>query len=81
MYLSYYLHLIPRCDLFTADLSTIENGDLGTGGYCIPKNSWYPQYQYCCDLYQYFTNRDGTEKQGTNFPRCNFMNYTRTDGP
>ena len=68
-----------RCSTFTADMSRVQNEELGSGGYCVPKRQRYPQYKYCCDLEQYFTLPDGNEtpRQDINFPRCRSMNLTR----
>jgi len=69
------------CRTFTADLSTVQTEQLGSGGYCVPKIQRYPQYKYCCDLEQYFTlpDENGTPRQEINFPRCHSMNTTRND--
>jgi len=69
------------CETFSSDLSLVGTGELGTGGYCVPEHQMKPQYQYCCDLQQYFTTLEEEPRpsQDIAFPRCNIMNYTRTD--
>ena len=80
--------LFPRCDAFSADLSTIEVGELGSGGFCVERRGFFRQHQYCCDLDQYFTDIDwitgGTvrkEESKIAFPRCDesIMIFDRTD--
>ena len=68
-----------RCDTYTKDLSNVETGraGLGSGGYCKSRRERFPQYQYCCDLEQYFTLDDeqATPKprEQIHFPRCPTM--------
>merc|ERR1712127_542578 len=64
-----------ECDSLSADLATIATEDLGTGGYCraTPTRPANPQYSYCCNLEQYFTFLNETERPGIRFQRCDSM--------
>ena len=83
------MKLFPRCDSFSADLSTINVDQLGSGGFCVERNGFFPQHKYCCDLDQYFIDYNYTtglfaqkEDSQIAFPRCHesIMIYKRTDG-
>lgn len=76
------------CDAFSADLSIINIGQLGSGGFCVERKGLFPQHKYCCDLDQYFTDYNWTtgffvdkENSQIAFPRCHesIMIYERTD--
>eukprot|EP00092_Neocalanus_flemingeri_P108637 GFUD01139520.1.p1 GENE.GFUD01139520.1~~GFUD01139520.1.p1 ORF type:complete len:278 (-),score=51.02 GFUD01139520.1:137-850(-) len=63
------------CSSATADHSTLEIGQLGTGGYCLARRAMNPQYSFCCDHEQYFIQLNRTERSDSNgFQRCDGMN-------
>merc|ERR550517_365892 len=68
-----------QCRGFTADLSRVAIGDIGTGGRCRDSDFARTQYQYCCSSMKYFLHRDGSLKEDVNFPRCVVMDDDRTD--
>lgn len=70
-----------QCRGFSADLSRVAIGEIGTGGRCRDSDWNRTQYEFCCSFEQYFTHLNGTQKEGVNFPRCSVMNHTRTDIP
>ena len=70
-----------RCRGFSADLSRVAIGEIGTGGRCRDSDWNRTQYEFCCSFEQYFTHPNGTQKEGVNFPRCAVMNNERTDIP